>query len=131
MYTIEEASFIANGFYWEGTLSIDGDITESIVIPPATILSEEQARDAVLEYIMDAYTLPSFGEWIDQGFIQIDADAMVKAFTSGSWVVEIKFAPAAPLISTYHVTVHNDAEGIRWEGDISLRGEIIEISFSR
>jgi len=67
MYTIEEASFIVNGFHWEGLLSIDGHITENMVIPPGTILSEEQARDAVLEYIMDTYTLPSFGEWIDQG----------------------------------------------------------------
>lgn len=131
MYTIEEASFIVNGFYWEGALSIDGDITESIVIPPATILGEEQARDAILEYIMDTYTLPSFGEWIDQGFTHTDADATERTFTSGSWVVEIEFAPAAPLTSSYHVTVHNDSEGIRWEGDISYQGEIVEISFTK
>ena len=130
MYTIEEASFIVNGFYWEGTLSIDGHITESMVIPPGTVLSEEQARDAVLEYIIDTYTLPSFVEWIDQGFTHTDADAMVRAFTSGSWVVEIEFAPAAPVISSYHVTVHNNSEGIRWEGDISYHGEIVEISFT-
>ncbi len=129
MYTIEEASFIVNGFYWEGALSIDGDITESIVIPPATILSEEHARDAVLEYIMDTYTLPSISEWTDQGFTHTNADATVRAFASGSWVVEIEFAPAAPLISSYHVTVHNDSEGIHWEGDISYHGEIDEISF--
>ncbi len=131
MYTIEEASFIVNGFYWEGTLSIDGDITESIVIPPATILSEEHARDAVLEYIMDTYTLPSISEWTDQGFTHTNADATVRAFASGSWVVEIEFAPAAPLISSYHVTVHNDSEGIHWEGDISYHGEIDEIRFTK
>ena len=131
MYTIEEASFIVNGFYWEGALSIDGDITESIVIPPATILSEEHARDAVLEYIMDTYTLPSISEWTDQGFTHTNADATVRAFASGSWVVEIEFAPAAPLISSYHVTVHNDSEGIHWEGDISYHGEIDEIRFTK
>ena len=131
VYTIKEASFIVNGFYWEGALSIDGDITESIVVPPAPILSEEQARDAILEYIIDAYNLPSFGEWTDHGFTHTAADAMVRAFASGSWVVETEFAPAAPLISSYHVTVHNDSEGIRWEGDISLHGEIVEISFTK
>ena len=131
LYTIEEASFIVNGFYWEGTLGVDGDITESIVIPPATILSEEQARDAVLEYILDTYALPSFGEWIDQGFTHTAADAMVRAYTSGSWVVETEFAPAAPLIASYHVTVHNDSEGIRWEGDISYHGEIVELSYTK
>lgn len=131
LYTIEEASFIVNGFYWEGALGVYGDITESIVIPPATILSEDQARDAVLEYILDTYALPSFGEWIDQGFTHTAADAMVRAFTSGSWVVETEFAPAAPLIVSYHVTVHNDSEGIRWEGDISYHGEIVELSYTK
>ncbi len=131
MYTIEEASYIVNGFYWEGALSIDGDITESIVIPPGTILNEEQARDAVLEYAIDTYTLPSFGEWLDRGFTHTDADAMVRSFTSGSWVAEIGFAPSAPLISSYHVKVYNNSKGIRWEGDISLHGKIVEISFTK
>ncbi len=130
-YTIEEASFIVNGFYWEGTLSSDGQITESLAIPPATILSEEQARDAVLEYTIDAYTLPSFGEWTDEGMTATDADTTVIVFASGAWVVEIEYAPAAPLISSYHVTVDNNSEGIRWEGDISLHGEIVEISFTK
>jgi putative hemolysin len=131
VYTIEEASFIVNGFHWEGTLSPDGQIAESIVILPATILSEEQARDAVLEYIIGAYTLPSFGEWTDQGMAATDADTTVIVFASGPWVVEIEYAPAAPLISSYQVTVDNNSEGIRWEGDISLHGEIVEISFTK
>ena len=131
IYTIEEASFIVNGFHWEGTLSPDGQIAESIAIPPATILSEEQARDAVLEYLIDTYTFSSFGEWTDQGATATDADTALRVFTSGPWVVEIEYAPAAPLISSYQVTVHNNSEGIRWEGDISLRGEIVEISFTK
>jgi len=81
VYTIEEASFIVNGFYWEDTLSVDGDITESIVIPPASILSEEQARDAVMEYIIATYNLPSFGEWTDQGVSLTDADMALRVFT--------------------------------------------------
>lgn len=127
-YMIEEASFIVNGFYWEGTLSSDGQIAESIVIPPGTILSEGQARDAVVEYLSDKYALPSSGEWTDQGFIQTEADAMVRAFTAGSWVADVEFAPAAPLVSSYQVTIYNDAEGIRWEGEVSLHGDIVETS---
>jgi putative hemolysin len=130
-YLIEEAIYIANGFSWEGILSFDGQITESNVIPPATILSEEQARDAVLEYIIDTYTLPSFGEWADQGTTATDADMALRVFASGPWVVEVEFAPAAPLISSYHVVVSNNSDGIRWEGDISLRGEMVEISFTK
>jgi putative hemolysin len=128
VYTIEEASYLVNGFYWEGTLSSDGQIAESIVNPPGTILSEEQARDAVVEYLSDKYTLPSSGEWTDKGFIQTESDAMVRAFTSGAWVADVEFAPSAPLVSSYQVTIYNDAEGIRWEGEVSLHGDIVETS---
>jgi len=130
-YTIKEASFIANGFYWEGTITFNGDITESIVILPASILSEAQARDAIMEHIIATYNLPSFGEWIDQGVSQTDADTALRVFTSGSWVVEVEFIPAAPLVSSYEMTVNNLSEGILWEGDISYHGEIVEINFSK
>jgi putative hemolysin len=131
VYTIEEASFIVNGFYWEGTLSFNGDITESTVIHPGTILSEEQARDAVLENIVATYDLPAFGEWTDQGVSQTDADTVVRVYVSGPWVVDVELIPAAPLVSSYHVIVDNLSEGIHWEGDISFHGEIVELSFSK
>ena len=131
LYTIEEASYIANGFYWEGTISFDGELTESTVIPPGTILSEEQARDAVMEYIVATYDLPGYGEWSDQGVSQTGADTVVLVYTSGPWVVEVELVPAAPLVSSYHVTADHLSEGIRWEGDISYHGEFEEISFTK
>jgi putative hemolysin len=131
VYTIEEASFIVNGFYWEGTLNFNGDITESTVIPPGIILSEEQARDAVMENIVATYDLPVIGEWTDQGVSQTDADTVVRVYISGPWVAEVEFIPAAPLVSSYHVTVDNLSEGNHWESDISYHGKIVEKSFSK
>jgi putative hemolysin len=131
VYTIEEASFIVNGFYWEGTLSFNGDITESTVTLPGTILSEEQARDAVMENIVTIYDLPAIDEWTDQGVSQTDADTVLRVYNSGPWVVEVELIPAAPLVSSYHVTVDHLSEAIRWEGDISYHGEIVEESFSK
>ena len=128
-YTIKEASNIVNGFYWEGTLSINGDITETRVISPGSIFNEEQARDAILEYMITTYNLPSFGEWTDKGISQTDDDTALRVFTSESWVAEVEFEPAAPLVSNYQVTVDNLSEGIHWEGEITLHGEITEISF--
>jgi len=130
-YTIKEASNIANGFYCEGALSADGDITETQVIPPGSIFNEEQARDAVIEYLINTHNLPAFGEWVDQGISQTGNDTLLKVFTSGSWVVEIEFVPAAPLISNYLVRVDNPSEEIRWEGEINLHGEITEISYQK
>ena len=122
IYTIEEASDIANGFYWEGTLSYYGEIAESIVRLPGTILDDELARDAVLAYLSDA----EFGKWVDDGYSQSGDGTNIKTFTYDSWTVSVEFAPSAPLVASYHVTVENSADGFAWEGDISLRGEISE-----
>lgn len=133
IYTIDQASYIANGFYWEGTLSFDGSITETLVYPPGTVLNPEQARDAVLAYLGETYDLNAFGEWTDEGYSHSDDPTSAlswKTFTSASWVVKVEFEPAAPLVAKYHVTVENITAGIRWEGEVSLRGEIVEIAFT-
>ena len=130
VYTIEEASYISNGFYWEGTLNYFGDIEEILVLLPGTVLDEESARDAVLDYLVDNYDLPEFGEWSDDGLDGMVEDGIatnIIVYTSGTWTVEVKYEPAAPLISTYHVTVENSSDGFLWEGDVTLRGEITEI----
>ena len=128
-YVIKEASYIVNGFYWEGTLSFEGEITETKVHLPGTILNEENARDGVMEHLVVNYDLPTFGEWIDQGYTPTESVTSRRVFTSEAWVVTIEFEPSAPLVSTYYVTVDNLTEGIRWEGEITLRGEISETSF--
>lgn len=130
-YTIEEASNIANGFYWEGMLSFDGEITETRVIPSSSVLNEELARDAVMDYLIKTYDVPTYGEWINQGVSQTDADTTLIVFTSGSWIVEVEFAPAAPLVSSYWVSVDNLSEEIRWEGEVTSHGEFFEKKFSQ
>ena len=130
-YTIQEASYIANGFYWEGTLDLDGEINETMVVPPWTILDTDQARDAVLVYLLNTYDIPLRGDWVDEGFFQTGNGTTARNYSSESWTVLVEFAPAAPLVSSYKVIVENIAEGIRWEGDISGQGEIKEISFSQ
>ena len=131
LYVIEEASNIANGFYWEGTLSFDGELDENTVILPGTILSAEDARETVMQHITAAYDLPEYDEWTDQGVSQTDADTVVRVYVSGPWVVEVELVPAAPLVASYHVTADHLQEEIRWEGDISYHGEITESNFSR
>ena len=130
IYSISEASYIVNGFYWEGTLSFDGNITETIVHPPGTILSEDLARDAIVEYLGMTYDLNAVGEWIEEDFYHTADATMIRVFSSDPWLVKVEFEPAAPLVAKYHVTVENLSKGIRWEGEITLRGEIEEIYFS-
>jgi len=131
LYTIEEASYIAKGFYWEGTLSFEGVLSEHYVNPPGTILSEEDARKAVMEHITAAYDLPGYDEWTDQGMNPTESNTMVRVYSSGPWVVEVEFEPAAPLIASYHVTADHLKEDVRWEGEITIQGEITEGNISR
>jgi putative hemolysin len=131
LYTIEEASYLVNGFYWEGALSFEGYITETLAIPPGTVLNEEQARDAVMDYLTSTYGYSVEDAWIDQGISQTEMASAKRLFTAGPWAVEVEFEPAAPIVSSYRVTVDNLSEVIRWEGEISYQGEIVEINFTR
>ncbi len=130
-YTIQEVSYIANGFRWEGILAIDGTIIETKVIPPWPILNTDQARDATLDYLVATYGIPPIGNWVDEGISQTGNDTVERRYSSESWIVIVELVPSAPLVSSYNVIVENNAEGIRWEGDISGQGEINEISFSQ
>jgi len=131
VFTVEEASYLVNGFYWEGTLSFDGELAPSKVNSPGTILNPEDAREAIMQHIIEIYNLPGYGEWQDQGISHTDSDTAVKIYNSGNWMVEVEWVPAAPLVASYHVTANHLVEEISWEGEISLQGEIAESSFSR
>jgi len=128
IYEIEEASYLVNGFYWEGTLSFDGTIEESVVYPPGTILNEYQARDAILLYLDEIYGINAPGEWTEENFSPSENTTMIRVHTSDDWTVEVEFEPAAPLVSSYLVRVENPSEEFLWEGEITLRGEIEELS---
>jgi putative hemolysin len=130
LYTIKEASYIANGFRWEGTLATDGTIVEMKVVPPWPILNTDQARDAILDYLIEVYDIPPFGSWIDEGISQTGNDTVERRYSSESWIIKVELVPSAPLVSSYKVIVENTSEGIRWEGNITGQGDISETSFS-
>jgi putative hemolysin len=131
LYTVEEAADISNGFFWQGTLGFDGKLTHEKVNPPGTVLRPEDARDAIMQHITVTYDLPGYGDWSAQDLAPTDADTVVGVYTSGHWFVAVEFAPAAPLVGSYHVTANHLQEEIRWEGEITLQGDITETSFSK
>jgi len=131
MYEIDEASYLVNGFYWEGTLSFNGIIEEITVYPPGTVLNEAQARDAVLAYLDETYGLEQSVEWTEESYTPTENTTMIRVYSSDDWVIEVEFEPAAPLVPSYVVRVEIPSEEILWEGEITLRGEIEEISFTQ
>jgi putative hemolysin len=133
-YVIDEVSDLTNGFFWRGTLSYDGTVIADEANPAASVLSVENARDAVMAYLAQTYGLPAYDAWTDDGSTQGSIDerpATVRTFSVDSWVVKVTFEPAAPLIGLYRVNVENQSGDFKWEGEITLYGEITEIMASK
>ena len=130
LYTIQEATDLSNGFYWEGTLTFDGVISETRVVPASTILNAAQAREAVLAYLSTkSQTLVLPAVWVEGGMTQSVNNTVTQTYSSGDWIVQVTFMPASPLVATYKVIVENTVQGLRWEGMVSSQAEISEISY--
>ena len=128
LYTVQEASDRGNGFYWTGTIALDGTIVENEVILPWSILNPGNARDAALDYLYENYGISSPADWVEEGYSQAGDTKMAVQFSSGSWLVAVEFTPAAPLVSSYNLAVKDSSSGLEWKGDISGHGEIDQIS---
>lgn len=129
LYTVKEVSNLSNGFYWTGSVTFDGTISEDQVILPYQILNTEQARDAALENLAAYYEITSPDSWVDEGMSQVGENRTAQSYSAGSWQVRVEFEPAAPFIPSYTVTVENSSLGLLWEGELTGQGEITQISF--
>lgn len=129
LYNVQEATNRANGFWWAGTIALDGTIIENEVVMPWSILNPEHARDAVLGYLYANYGISSPGEWLDEGTTQAGNAGISQRYSSGTWLVIVEFEPAAPMVSSYRVSIEESSTGLRWEGNVSGHGEIEQISF--
>ncbi|MBG0788206.1 MAG: DUF333 domain-containing protein [Anaerolineaceae bacterium] len=128
-YVINEVSDLTNGFVWRGSLSYNGTILTDEVYLPATIKSVEEARDAVLAHLNQAYGTPVLNDWSDEGSSQgniNDHPTTIRTFAANNWVMLIEFEPSTPLVGTYYVTVEDESGNFSWEGTITLYGEITE-----
>ena len=118
-----------SGFNWQGSIDANGVIQETSYLPPATILTSDQALDAAVAYVVDTYILTAPQTWIEQQVEQDIPGFSRKLYTAEAWVVEVIFAPAAPVVPSYKLIIDNISEVLRWEGEVSSRGEITETQF--
>lgn len=84
-----------------------------------------------MDYLTSTYGYSVEDAWIDQGMSPSGSHSVARMYTAGPWAVGVAFEAAAPIVSSYQVTVDNLSEVIRWEGDISYQGEIVEISYTQ
>jgi putative hemolysin len=115
------------GFNWQGTIDANGEIQEIAYIPPATILSADEARDAVVVFLVENYNLTAPGVWAVERPEPKEPGIVFVIFTADAWTVEVSFMPAAPIVSKYNLVIDNTSASLHWEGEITSRGEITEI----
>lgn len=118
-----EASDLASGLYWMGTVDAYGNIAEESVIPPLSVKSAEDARDLVVKFIAEEQNLELPMEWIQQPD-NTEASSLIVTYISGPWVVQISFTPAAPFVGEYQVVIDHMQAAIRWQGKVDDRGNL-------
>lgn len=124
-----EIDHIATGMHWEGKVDAQGNLEETDVLEPLQVLSAEDARDAVVAYIIAEYGGEAVGEWTTQPMKPIEKAGVRNTYTSGPWVVQVDHYAAAPIVPGYHIVVDHMSLVARWEGRINADGEIIEEAF--
>ncbi len=115
-----------SGFNWQGTIDANGEIQEIAYIPPATILSADEARDAVVAFLVETYDLTAPGIWETERPEAEEPGIGLVIYTAEAWNVEVSFMPAAPIVSRYELVIDNASASLHWEGEITSRGEITE-----
>jgi hypothetical protein len=84
----------------------------------------EQGRDLVAGFVAQAYDLPLPDEWLEQRDSGSGASRVTTLFTGGPWVVRVSYAPGAPLIGEFEVTLDHLTAVMRWQGRVDSQGHI-------
>lgn len=114
------------GFRWQGIVDTSGVIQETNFQPPAKISSTDEARDAVVAFLVETFDLTAPDEWSVDLPIPEDPEIGLVIYTSGTWTVEVRSMVSEPIISKYELAIDNTSASLHWEGEITSQGEITE-----
>lgn len=128
VYSIEVDN-VAHGLRWTGEVNAEGEIKENSISGPMQVLSSLEARDLAAEFIQSNYDWDAPGEWRAEQMQPIENAGIQQTFTAGSWVIQIKYLAAAPIVPEYHITADHLTLITRWTGTIKASGEILEGSY--
>ena len=122
---------------WSSILGACGPaVAEPTPVPTATPQAEDmplpdpaRARDAVLEFVANAYTAGDFSDtvWAED---DVTAEGLVGAsdrlYSAGDWAVGVSFPIVAPEATIYQVVIANEATGFQWDGEVDAYGQVTE-----
>ena len=98
-------------------------------IPTLAFFSPEQARDAVMDYIISHYEVQQTDKWVLQSTVNEHPGKYTFLYTPGEWVVRLQSSASAPTVEIYSATVDNLANITRWEGTVDFTGQVLELSY--
>lgn len=115
------------GFRWQGIIDASGVIKETSFQPPVKILSTEQARDAVVDLLVETYDFTTPDVWASELPKSEDPEIGIVLYSSGTWTVEVRSIIPATFKSKYELTIDISSVSLHWEGEITSQGEITEL----
>ena len=116
----------ADRFHWEGQVDAEGSLTELSISEPLKVLSVEDAREVVVNYLIEYYGWTDLGVWNEADRQPIENAGLHHTFTAGPWVIQIEYLAAAPFVPEYQIIVDHLNIIARWTGIVKPDGEIIE-----
>lgn len=123
------------GFTWEGTVGQDGNVEENSTSIKPRILSQENARDIALAYLIETkealkdLELPS--SWMVKDLTPPDLlGYSSQQFEGGGWTVNV----SNPVVwkPTYEVEIEYDGEVIiHWKGTVDQSAYVEELEYAQ
>ena len=123
------------GFWWEGEVDADGQLTElsASTEPTVDVRDPGRALEIALAYLSEHYgeQAPATGlTWVgDRPPPEEPVGGETFEFTSQSarnWVVTVSYAVVAREDLLFQVVVANETTGFRWEGEVDAAGQVTE-----
>lgn len=127
-YSIE-IDHVVSGLRWEGKVDAEGTITELTLSEPCKILSVEDARDAAANYLVEKYAWTDLKDWQECDQEPIENAGERLTFSAGSWVIQVEYFAAAPIVPEYRIVADHLNMIARWSGTIKANGEVTEVEY--
>jgi len=124
-----EIDQMQTGLHWEGKIDAQGSLTELAMSEPLKVLSVEDARDAVADYLIENYAWTGLVDWNESETQPIENAGLRHTFTSGPWVIQVEYLAAAPFVPEYQITADHLNLIARWTGVVESNGEIVQEAY--
>lgn len=124
-----EIDHIQTGLHWEGKVDAKWSLTELSFSEPLNVLSVEDTRDAVVDYLIENHEWTGLVDWNESEPEPKENAGLRHTFTSDPWVIQVAYLAAAPFIPEYQITADHLNMIARRTGVVKSNGEILKEAY--